>query len=107
MSSSVQDTPTARAQHGSPTERQKVLTRLRSVAGHLQGVERMVGEDAYCIDIVRQTLAIQRALDRVNAILLSDHLEHCATTAMQSGNEAERQRTIREILDVFEMSSKL
>ena len=92
--------------HGSSTERQKVLTRLRSIAGHLQGVDRMVGEGAYCIDIVRQTLAIQRALDRVNAILLSDHLEHCATTAMQSGDDGERRRTIQEILDVFEMSRK-
>jgi len=97
----------AHTTHGSPTERQKVLTRLRSIAGHLQGVERMVGEGAYCIDIVRQTMAIQRALDRVNALLLGDHLEHCATTAMQSGDEHERRRTIREILDVFEMSSKL
>lgn len=93
--------------HGSPAERQQVLTRLRSISGHLQGVERMVGEGAYCIDIVRQTQAIQRALDRVNAILLGDHLEHCATTAMQSGDEAGRRRTIREIMDVFEMSSKM
>ncbi len=93
--------------HGSPKEREQVLTRLRSIAGHLQGVERMVGEGAYCIDVVRQTLAIQRALDRVNALLLGDHLEHCATTAMQSGDEGARRRTIREILDVFEMSSKL
>ncbi len=93
--------------NGSPADRQKVLTRLRSIAGHLQGVERMVGEGAYCIDIVRQSVAIQRALDRVNAILLNDHLEHCATAAIQSGNEQERQRTIREILDVFELSSKI
>ena len=93
--------------HGSPEERQRVLTRLRSVAGHIQGVERMVEEGAYCIDIVRQTLAVQRAIDRVNGILLGDHLEHCATTAIQSGDAAERQRTIREILEVFEMSSKL
>jgi len=93
--------------HGSPGERRQALTRLRSITGHLQGVERMVGEGAYCIDIVRQTLAIQRALDRVNAILLGDHLEHCATTAMQSGDESARRRTIREILDVFEMSAKM
>lgn len=93
--------------HGSPEERQRVLTRLRSVAGHIQGVERMVEEGAYCIDIVRQTLAVQRAIDRVNAILLGDHLEHCATTAIQSGDATERRRTIREILEVFEMSSKL
>lgn len=96
-----------RTSHGSPKEREQVLVRLRSIAGHLQGVERMVGEGEYCIDIVRQTLAIQRALDRVNGLLLGDHLEHCATAAMQSGDESTRRRTIREILDVFEMSAKL
>lgn len=93
--------------HGSAPERERVLTRLRSIAGHLEGVERMVGEGEYCIDIVRQTMAIQRALDRVNAILLGDHLEHCATAAMQSGDDGARRRTIREILDVFELSSKM
>jgi DNA-binding FrmR family transcriptional regulator len=95
------------ARHGSPPERQRVATRLRSIAGHIQGVERMVDDGAYCIDIVRQTLAIQRALDRVNAILLGDHLEHCAAAAMQSGDAAQRRQTIREILEVFDMSSKL
>lgn len=103
----AKDGETTHSAHGTPAEREQVRTRLRSVAGHLQGVERMVGEGAYCIDIVRQTMAIQRALDRVNAILLGDHLEHCATTAMQSGDESARRRTIREILDVFEMSSKM
>jgi len=95
------------ATHGSLEERRKVLTRLRSIAGHLEGVERMVSDGAYCIDIVRQTLAIQRALDRVNAILLGDHLEQCVARAMQSGDERERRRVIREILEVFETSSKL
>ncbi|MDQ7849290.1 MAG: metal-sensitive transcriptional regulator [Armatimonadota bacterium] len=103
----MRDAPEMRIMHGSPEERRKVLTRLRSIAGHLEGVERMVSDGAYCIDIVRQTLAIQRALDRVNAMLLGDHLEQCVTRAMQSGDERERRRVIREILDVFETSSKL
>jgi DNA-binding FrmR family transcriptional regulator len=100
------ETPTA-VRHGSIEKRRKVLTRLRSVAGHVRGVERMVEDDAYCVDVMRQVLAVQRALDRVNAMVLEDHLEHCATTAIRSSDTAERERIIAELLEVFEMSSKL
>jgi DNA-binding FrmR family transcriptional regulator len=93
--------------HGSVEKRRKITARLRSVAGHVRGVERMVEEGTYCVDVMRQVLAIQRALDRINAMLLEDHLEHCATTAIRSDDPAERERTIAELLEVFEMSSKL
>lgn len=95
------------AKHGSVEKRRKVLVRLRSIAGHVHGVERMVGDDAYCIDVIRQVQAVQRALDRVNAMLLEDHLEHCATTAIRSSDERERERTITELLEVFKTSSRL
>jgi len=95
------------AKHGSVEKRRKVLVRLRSVAGHVHGVERMVEENAYCIDVIRQVQAVQRALDRVNAMLLEDHLEHCATTAIRSSDTRERERTITELLEVFKMSSRL
>ncbi len=93
--------------HGSKEKRQKITSRLRSVAGHVRGVERMVEDGTYCVDVMRQVLAIQRALDRVNAMVLEDHLEHCASTAIRSSDPHERERTIAELLDVFEMSSKL
>jgi DNA-binding FrmR family transcriptional regulator len=94
-------------QHGSAEHRQRIVARLRSVAGHVRGVERMVEENAYCVDVMKQILAVQKALDRVNALVLEDHLEHCATTAIRSHDPGERARTIRELRDVFEMSSKL
>jgi len=93
--------------HGSKEKRQKITTRLRSVAGHVRGVERMVEDGTYCVDVMRQILAVQRALDRVNAMVLEDHLEHCASTAIRSSDPHERERTIAELLEVFEMSSKL
>lgn len=99
---------TARAvEHGSKEKRRKITSRLRSVAGHVRGVERMVEDGTYCVDIMRQVLAVQRALDRVNAMVLEDHLEHCASTAIRSSDPHERERTIAELLEVFEMSSKL
>ena len=55
----------------------------------------------------KQTLAIQRALEKVNALLLEDHLQTCASTAIRSADQTERERTIRELLDVFETSGRL
>lgn len=94
-------------QHGSPEVRAKVGARLRSIEGHVRGVARMVEEGAYCMDIMKQTLAIQRAIDKVNALLLEDHLEHCAATAISAADPAERRRTITELLEVFALSGKL
>ncbi|MDQ7843032.1 MAG: metal-sensitive transcriptional regulator [Armatimonadota bacterium] len=93
--------------HGSADVRAKVAARLRSVEGHVRGVGRMVEEGAYCIDLIKQTLAIQRAIDRINAMLLADHLEHCVATAIAAADPAERRRTIAELLEVFEMSGRL
>jgi DNA-binding FrmR family transcriptional regulator len=97
----------ATAPPGSVENRQKIVTRLRSVAGHVRGIERMVDDGTYCVDVMRQILAVQKALDRINAMVLEDHLEHCASTAIRSDDPKKRERTIAELLEVFEMSSKL
>lgn len=101
------DSAAQAVEHGSKEKRQKITVRLRSVAGHVRGVERMVEDGSYCVDIMKQILAVQRALDRVNAMVLEDHLEHCASTAIRSSDPHEREQTIAELLEVFEMSSKL
>lgn len=80
----------------------KVLARLRSIEGHVGGVRQMVEADQYCIDVIRQTRAVQSALDRVNALLLEGHLGHCVSRAIRSSDAKERERVISELLDVFE-----
>ncbi len=85
-----------------PRAKNEILARLRSIEGHVRGVIRMVEEDAYCIDVLTQTKAVQRALDRVNAMLLERHLNHCVITAIRSSDPREQERVIRELLDVFE-----
>lgn len=97
----------AKVRHGSAAVRSKAASRLRSIEGHVRGVIRMVDEGAYCIDLIKQTLAIQRAMDKVNALLLQDHLEHCAATAISAPDPAERRRTIDELLEVFAVSGRL
>jgi len=84
-----------------------VVNRLRSVQGHVHGIQRMVEEDIYCIDIMKQIKAVQKALDRVNALVLENHLETCVTTAIRSDDNSERERVIGEITQLFDASVKL
>ncbi|MEE2897462.1 MAG: metal-sensitive transcriptional regulator [Gemmatimonadota bacterium] len=83
-----------------------IVRRLKSVEGHVRGVERMVQDDAYCIDIVNQVLAIQRALKKVSSLLLDKHLHHCVTTAIQGTDDAEKEQVLGELVQVFEATGK-
>ena len=84
-----------------------LLNRLKTVEGHVRGVQRMVEEDAYCIDILKQTQAIQRALDKLNSLILTDHLNGCVTTAIRGEDPQERERVVTELLQVFETTRNL
>lgn len=90
-----------------PEIKNDVVNRLRSIQGHARGIERMVTDDVYCIDIMKQIKAVQKALDRVNSMILSNHLETCVTTAIRSDDETERERVIGEIIQVSDASGKL
>ena len=85
----------------------QLKNRALSIQGHIGAVVRMIEEDAYCIDIIKQTQAIERALDRFNALLLERHLNHCVTTEIRGNKPKERERVIKELLDVFETTSKI
>jgi len=86
---------------------QTVTRRLASAAGHLKGIERMVNEDAYCIDVIRQIQAVQAALNKVSGLILDQHLHSCVTTAIRGDDPTERERVLHEVTSVFEMSNKL
>lgn len=78
----------------------EILKRLKSVEGHVRGVAKMVENEAYCIDVVQQILATEKALERIRGLLLDRHLRTCVTTAIRGEDPAERERVIQEILDV-------
>ena len=87
--------------------KKEVLNRLRSIEGHVRGIERMVEKDEYCVDVINQTIAVQRALDKVNSLMLRNHLETCMTAAIRGEEPRERERVISELLEVFETASSL
>jgi len=81
--------------------------RLKSVEGHVRGIQRMLEEGAYCVDVVNQILAVQRALKKVSALVLDRHLHTCVTGAIR-GNDAEsRERVLDELLELFEANGKI
>lgn len=86
---------------------EETLRRLKTIEGHLRGIIRMVEEDAYCIDIIRQIQAVEAALNKVSVQILDEHLRTCVTTAIRSDDEQERERVMKEIAEVFEMSTKV
>ena len=78
---------TVRPKHGYSADRDKLKNRLRRIEGQVRGVERMVDEDRYCIDIITQISAVQAALDKVALGVLDDHVRHCLTAAVRSSDD--------------------
>ena len=76
--------------------------RLKTIEGHVAGIRRMIEDDSYCIDVIRQIQAVQSALDKVGKIILDQHLHSCVITAVQGEDPTERERVLQEIIDVYE-----
>ena len=83
------------------TTKTGVIRRLQSIEGHVRGIQRMVEEDKYCVDVIKQIEAVQAALGKINEIILGNHLHTCVTTAIRGDEPARREAVINEILEVF------
>ena len=81
--------------------RTKTLGRLRRIEGQVQGLQRMIEGDAYCVDVLLQISAVQGALEQVQKLLLGRHIESCVADALRTGSRSERQQKIEELLEVF------
>jgi CsoR family transcriptional regulator, copper-sensing transcriptional repressor len=87
--------PTTTAQPGYIVSKDQLQTRLRRIRGQVEGIERMVAEDRYCIDVLTQIGAAQAALDKVALGLLDDHIRHCVIEA----EGTDRTEKTEELLD--------
>ena len=85
---------------------ESALRRLQTIAGHIRGIQRMIEEGAYCIEVIRQIQAVQAALNKVTILILQEHMNSCLITAVQGEDAAERERVLDEIVDVFEAATK-
>jgi DNA-binding FrmR family transcriptional regulator len=88
-------------------KKQDNLSRLKTVEGHIRGVQRMVNEDSYCIDIIRQIHAIQSALNKISISILDNHLNSCLISAVKGEDQGEQDRVLQEIVEVFTAATKV
>ena len=84
-------------------DKDQLDTRLASIEGHIKGIRKMVQEDTYCVDVLKQTFAVERALQKFGAELLRNHLATCVPTGFKQGrNEA----MIEELTELFALARK-
>lgn len=80
-----------------------VLKRLAYIEGHLSGVRKMIEADTYCVDVMKQTYAIRRAIEKMEAQMLDGHLHHCVIDAIREGKAEE---SISELIDLYKVANK-
>jgi CsoR family transcriptional regulator, copper-sensing transcriptional repressor len=79
-------------------DKERTLTRLRRIEGQVRGLQRMIEEDKYCIDIITQVSSVQAALEQVSIALMENHLRHCVTDAIQGGDGEAKIQEVMEVL---------
>jgi CsoR family transcriptional regulator, copper-sensing transcriptional repressor len=89
-----------------PDTKNSCRKRLNRIEGQVRGLSRMVDEDRYCIDIMTQIAAVRAALQRVEEVVLQDHVDHCIQHAMTSGSTKEKAEKIAELMAVFSRSNR-
>jgi DNA-binding FrmR family transcriptional regulator len=85
--------------HGYTKDKDAIVKRLHRVEGQVRGIERMVEDDRYCIDILTQIAAVNTALESLAFKILDEHVRHCVAGAFASGDEADASVKTEELLE--------
>lgn len=88
-----------------PEIKRAVLTRLRRIEGQIRGLQKMVEEERYCADVLMQISSVQEALRGTGRALLNNHLRHCTTTALRSGDPAQAEAMYQELMELVYRSA--
>ena len=86
-----------------PEVKGDALKRLSYIEGHLTGIRKMLDEDKYCVDILKQTYAVRRAIEKMESLLLEGHLKSCVVEGIQSGRTEE---IVDELKDRYSLANK-
>ena len=82
--------------------RDDVLKRLAYIQGHITGVRKMIEQDSYCVDVLKQTYAVRRAIEKMESKMLSGHLHHCVVEGIEGGDEG----VLDELVELYEFANK-
>ncbi len=84
------------------TTRSDVLKRLAYIEGHLAGVRKMIEQDTYCVDVLKQTYAVRRAIEKMESKMLNGHLHHCVVEGIEAGDHG----VLDELIELYELASR-
>ncbi len=79
------------------------IKRLSYIEGHLAGVKKMIDEDRYCVDVLRQTFAVRRALQKLESQLIDGHLRTCVVDGVKEGRE---EQVLSELVELYEIADR-
>lgn len=82
------------------THKKNILHRIKIIAGHVASIQQMIEDDVYCVDIIHQSIAVQKALKKLDMVIMDDHLRTCVIDQIRGGEET---KTISELLRLYEM----
>ena len=83
--------------------RQHVLKRLNYIEGHLNGIRGMIQDDKYCPEVLKQTYAVRKAIEKMEALMLDGHLHHCVVEGIRDGRQ---EQVISELLELYELANR-
>lgn len=86
-----------------PEVKQDALKRMSYIEGHLAGIRKMLDEDKYCVDVLKQTYAVRRAIEKMESLLLEGHLKSCVVEGIRSGRAEE---IVEELKGLYILSTK-
>ncbi len=86
-----------------PEVKQEALKRLSYIEGHLEGVRRMIDEEAYCVDVLKQTFAVRRAIEKLEARVLEGHLR---THVVEGINNGQHEQVLKELMELYNLAEK-
>ncbi len=84
-------------------DKQKIIRRLKIIEGQVRGIQEMIGNDSYCIDVITQTSAIKQGISNIENILLESHIGNCVVDQIKKG---QKNKAINEILKVYRLKRK-
>jgi CsoR family transcriptional regulator, copper-sensing transcriptional repressor len=92
---------------GADMKSAELIKRLKNIEGHLHGVVGMLENEVYCINVIQQIQAVQASLNKLNMMILDNHLHSCVTEAVRGEDAGSREKVLKEIMQLYETATKV
>jgi DNA-binding FrmR family transcriptional regulator len=90
-----------------PAVKKECLKRMSYLKGHLDGIKKMVENDVYCIDVIKQNKAVINALHKVNELILGSHFDTCVVSAALGRSKKKQRSMVQELMGIYKTSNKI